>query len=99
MSKTPWNSEKKYLMEGVKNRIALAAERMKVQNLSPVEFKGLYQDIQDYFRRESNDKIFQAIEHGSMGRYGVHHKITIQVVGYWIHSYLKELKTKDYGRL
>ena len=48
----------------------------------------------DVFKNEDlKEKAFiYAIKKGSSGKYGVYHKITVNIIGYWVWSYLAEIR-------
>lgn len=88
-----------FFTKALKNRITLASDRLQAAEMSEPDFKGCVDDIFRNFPKAHASDVLLAIEKGSMGKYGVHHKLSIQVIGYWINSYLKEEENKNKGKL
>lgn len=65
-----------------------------------LNFDYAIETLLDVFKNEDlKEKTFiNAIKKGSSGKYGVYHKITVNIIGYWIWSYLAEIR-KDRVRI
>lgn len=51
-------------------------------------------DIYYIYKRHFLKDIIEAIRLGSVGAYGVNHRLTTQIVGNWITIYFKEKESK-----
>lgn len=59
-----------------------------------LNFDYAIETLLDVFKNEDlKEKTFiNAIKKGSSGKYGVYHKITVNIIGYWVWSYLAETR-------
>lgn len=51
-------------------------------------------DILFVYKKHFLKDIIEALRLGSMGAYGVNHRLTTQIVGNWISQYFKEKESK-----
>ena len=65
--------------------LAMANTCIDIDNLQFTE-----DALREQFKGEQKTVVIKAIKKGSMGAYGISHKLTPQVIGYWIYQYKKE---------
>lgn len=65
--------------------LAMANTCIDIDNLSFTE-----DALRSHFKGELKSVLIKAIKKGSMGAYGISHKLTPQVIGYWIYQFKKE---------
>jgi len=68
----------------LKTMLLIASERLdsEIPNVDK-----MFEDIKNEFGQRKIQDVIEAIRLGSLGKYGVNYKLTIQVVCYWIRCY------------